>query len=188
MKLILMFALLTSFYCSVLQAENPEDVVKEIFDLAMKKEIVKNKSSQQIINNKIAFEEMSQNILGTYVNKISKTEFQWFQKTITGIITKTVYPEAPSFLDKVKITYQTPLKLKDKITINSQVKKRGEEIDVQYILKKIGKSWKVVDIAIDFESWTESISEQVFSVIKKENWSGLKEKLNKKLMELDSAK
>jgi ABC-type transporter MlaC component len=45
-------------------------------------------------------------------------------------------------------------------------------------------SWKVVDVALDGESWVDSIRDQVVETLKKSKWTGLKKKLSDRLAEL----
>jgi hypothetical protein len=48
--------------------------------------------------------------------------------------------------------------------------------------------WRVVDVAIDDESWVSTINEKVSKTLKEKGWNGLKDLLNKRLKELKSGK
>ena len=178
--------LLILFFITPLEASltEPVDIVKEIFHLAQDGQIKKNKDYQLKIEKMFNFEAMSQDILGKDYLKYGKKEFNWFHKTIKGIITKTVYPKAPKFLKQVTVEYENIEKVGKSTVVFSIVKSKGEETEVNYNLKFIDNDWKVINITIDDESWVENISEKVQSVIKKKKWKGLKNLLTKKLKEL----
>jgi ABC-type transporter MlaC component len=55
-------------------------------------------------------------------------------------------------------------------------------------MKKINGDWRVVDVAIDDESWVSTINEKVAKTLKEKGWNGLKDLLNKRLKELKSGK
>lgn len=162
----------------------PEEIVKKIFQLAKDKELKDSKKHQLQIEQMFNFKVMSKDILGENSRKQSPKEVDWFHRTIKGIITKTIYPKAPSFLNEVKIEYRNIEKSDSRATVYSIVKSKGEETEVNYNLKLINNNWKVVNVVIDDESWVENISEKVEIVLKKKKWQGLKKLLTKKLKEL----
>ncbi len=180
---ILIFFLLVSQAQASLSVE-PEEIVKKIFQLAKDKELKNSKKQQLQIEEMFNFKVMSKDILGKNSLKQSPGEVDWFHQTIKGIITKTIYPKAPSFLNEVKIEYRNIEKSNYRATVYSIVKSKGEETEVNYNLKLIDNNWKVVNVIIDDESWVENISEKVETVIKKKKWKGLKKLLTKKLKEL----
>jgi ABC-type transporter MlaC component len=184
-KYFVIFLLITTFSTS---ATEPQQIVEDIFASAKDGNISRNLALQEKINNYIAFDEMALNILGSDKKNLSAENIHWFQITIKKIITLSVYPKAPDFLKNVKISYETANQKGNKTTIESIVKKKGEETEVSYSLKKDKNEWKVVDISIDGESWVESITEQVHSVLVKEKWVKLEEKLSKKLKDLQTEK
>jgi ABC-type transporter MlaC component len=64
------------------------------------------------------------------------------------------------------------------------VSKRGEETEVLLTFMPFKKGWRIIDVAIDGESWVQNIQEQVFKTIKKDKWAGLKKSMNKRLSKL----
>jgi ABC-type transporter MlaC component len=162
----------------------PITIVKNIFNLAKDKKIRLNKDHQSKIEKMFNFKIMGQEILGKDFLKYGKKEFTWFHKTIKKIITKTIYPKAPNFLNEVKIEFINIEKSLSFATVFSIVKSKGEETEVNYRLKLIENSWKVINITIDDESWVENIAERVKKTIKKKKWEGLKNLLTKRLNEI----
>lgn len=191
MKIILSFLLLVTLIvkAEAVEIQKPEEVIQKIFTLAASDNLHKNQTVKTELDNYVDFKEMSQNILGSEVNKRSKEDLLWFEKTIKEIITKSVYPEAPAFLKGVKISYRTSIIDNDKATVPSVVAKKGERTDVGYKLKLNSKNeWKVVDVAIDDESWVKTINQNLQKTMSEKGWNGIKTLLNNKLVALNSKK
>lgn len=166
----------------------PEDLIKDIFVKVGKENLLLNNKTKEEVELHVDFNEMTKVILGQEVSKRSAGELKWFEATIKEIITRSVYPSAPKFLENVKITYKKTRQNTDDAKVFSSVSKKGESTDVDYLLKKIGTDWKVVDVSIDDESWVKTINEKVQKTIKEKGWNGLKDLLNKRLNELKSNK
>ena len=168
--------------------QNPEEIIKEIFNKAASENLLNNKSKRAEVESLIDFSEMSKSILAKQYTLQPAAEIKWFESTIKEIITRSVYPSAPKFLDNVKISYKKTATNNDLAKVSSSVRKKGEAVDVEYVLKKTGLDWKIVDVAIDEESWVSTINEKVQKTIKEKGWSGLKTLLNNRLKELKNSK
>lgn len=168
---------------------SPKEVVQDIFARASASEISSDASKQSEVNNLVDFDALAKAALGKNSKAVPKAEQQWFRDTLREIITRTVYPKAPEFLQGVKITYDAVQEKGTKATVSSTVQNKADLTDVQYRMEKAADgSWKVVDVAISGLSWVDSIQDQVRDVLKKKQWKGLKEAMNKKLAELKSGK
>lgn len=168
---------------------NPKDVVQDIFARASSPEIASDSAMQTEINRLVDFDALANSALGRNAKSIPKAEQQWFRDTLREIITRTVYPKAPEFLKDVKISYDNVKESGGKATVSSSVQNKADLTDVLYQMRKsTDGSWKVVDVSISGLSWVESIQDQVRDVLKKKQWKGLKEAMNKKLAELKSGK
>lgn len=177
------------FTLSTAQAAlTPEDLIKDIFSKVGKENLLLNNKTKEEVELSVDFGEMTKVILGQESSKRSPIELKWFETTIKEIITRSVYPSAPKFLENVKITYKKTRLNSDDAKVFSSVSKKGESTDVDYLLKKIGTNWKVVDVSIDDESWVKTINEKVQKTLKEKGWSGLKTLLNKRLNVLKSNK
>jgi ABC-type transporter MlaC component len=178
-NLFLISLLFVSF--SLLASEGPEQIVGSIFTKARQKEVATNLKLQASINELIDFQGLCQKAYGSEFSKLPAEKQEWFVKTVSEIITKTVYPKAPSFLNQVKITYGKSSVSVDEATVKSKVKSKGESTSVDYKLRKVNGSWKVIDVIFDDESWTEDIRDQVQETLKKEQWAGLEKRLGDRL-------
>jgi len=186
-KKIIIFALflltLNSF-----AATSPEDLIKDIFQKTGKENLLLNTKLKSEVEAHIDFQEMSKSILAGEYSKHNTSDLKWFEQTLKEIITRSVYPSAPKFLENVKITYKKTKETQSDAKVSSSVSKKGESTDVDYLLKKINNEWKVIDVAIDEESWVKTINEKIQKTIKEKGWAGLKDLLNKRLTELKSNK
>jgi ABC-type transporter MlaC component len=168
--------------------QSPEELIKDIFNKTGKENLLTNQKLKNDVESHIDFSEMSKSILADEYSKRSSAEVKWFESTLKEIITRSVYPSAPKFLENVKITYKKTKTTETDAKVSSSVSKKGESTDVDYLLKKIGNEWKVVDVAIDEESWVKTINEKVQKTLKEKGWTGLKDLLNKRLADLKSNK
>lgn len=185
-------ALVIAFSASSSLAEpnrspDAKSVVKDIFTKASTETVSTDEQLQQEINARIDFAEMARAALGSEFRRRSPQERVWFERTLQEIITRTVYPEAPKFLKQVKISYKKVKQDGKSATVSSVVRNRGERTLVSYDLRQDESGeWRVVDVAFDGESWVENIREQVRRTLRKRNWSGLKERMNRRLATLRS--
>jgi ABC-type transporter MlaC component len=166
----------------------PEEIIKDIFAKTGKENLLQNSKLKDEVESHIDFGEMAKTVLAAEYTKHSSADQKWFETTLKEIITRSVYPSAPKFLENVKITYKKSKVGEADAKVSSSVSKKGESTDVDYLLKKANGEWKVVDVAIDEESWVKTINEKVQKTIKEKGWSGLKDLLNKRLNELKSPK
>lgn len=169
-------------------ATTPENLIKDIFLKVGKENLMLNTKIKEEVEMHVDFSDMARAILAEETKKITNADIKWFEATIKEIITRSVYPSAPKFLENVKITYKKTKETNADARVFSSVNKKGEATDVDYHLKKNGASWKVVDVSIDEESWVKTINEKVQKTLKEKGWNGLKDLLNKRLNELKSNK
>lgn len=179
--------------CALILTENvsaasPEELIKDIFLKTGKENLLLNAKTKAEVEAHIDFKEMAKTVLAEEYTKRSASDLKWFEVTLKEIITRSVYPSAPKFLENVKITYKKTKATDRDAKVSSSVSKKGESTDVDYLLKKVGDDWKVVDVAIDEESWVKTINEKVQKTIKEKGWNGLKDLLNKRLTELKTNK
>lgn len=184
MKLLFVFIFCSLLSFELFAAPKLADNMKLIFKVLSDDSFPKNKKNQEMVTSSFDFYEMSLVILGDEAKNQSPAEVKWFSDTIQNIVTRTVYPEAPNFFQGVKITYEDVEKVKSNYTLLSIVSKRGEETEVLLTFKQTGNDWRIIDVALDDESWIRNIREQVLKTLKKEKWNGLKKSLNKRLNDL----
>lgn len=169
--------------------KDPQKVIETIFATAQKGNPLESKDSTALLDQLFNYNQLALNILGKGIPNLGAADVSWFQKTIKEIITKTVYPKSTDFLKNVKITYRKTQMENSKAKVSSVVQSKGEETDVVYILEKTSdEKWRVVDVAIDDESWVKTINEKMMKSYKEKGWKGVKDLLNKRLAELKKSK
>jgi len=188
MKKILLYSFFLSLFSLNLMALEPEEIIKDIFAKAGKENLLNNPKTKAEVESYIDFGEMTKTILKDELTKRSSADLKWFETTIKDIITRSVYPSAPKFLEGVKISFKKTQNMGENVKVQSSINKKGEITSVDYLMKKINGDWRVVDVAIDDESWVSTINEKVGKTLKEKGWSGLKDLLNKRLKELKSGK
>lgn len=161
------------------------EVIEEIFTKAKQPNFAKDKKAHEYVNDHFNFNTMSKLILGSEIKKQPKKEIKWFTDQMENILSKTIYKKSSDFLKKVKYEHEYVEQGKKKAEILTIVKKRGEETEIMTKLTKTKGIWKIVDLSIDDELWSENIGSQVRKKIKKNGWKGLKRTLTKRLKELD---
>ncbi len=160
-------------------------VIDEIFQKAKEKSFSTDKKAQRFVTDHFDFDAMAKLILGSEAKKQPKSEVKWFSNQIEQILSKTIYNKSTDFLNKVRFEHEYVEEGKKKSTILTIVKKRGEESEVMTKFENNNGVWKIVDLSIDDESWSENIRSQVHKSIKEKGWKGLKESLTKRLNELE---
>ena len=188
MKIIFTFLLLVPLFVKAQTDATPEVLIQNIFSMAQKENPLNNPKIKSELDSHFDFKQMSMNILGEEAKKRSTSDLEWFEKSIKEIITKTVYPKAPEFLQGVKITYKSTLVDGTKATVPSTVSKKGEKTDVSYTLVKSGSEWKVIDVSIDDESWVKTINDKMKKTLKEKGWTGVKDMINNRVKALNEKK
>lgn len=185
--LLAMVSLLPSL--TFAEIAEPKAVVEQIFASASDNKLPTDSAQQSKVTTNVDFDALARNALGAQAKKVSATEFTWFRDTLQKIISLTVFPKAPEFLQGVQISYQNVEVKGDKAKVKSTVQNKADLTDVNYDLaKQKDGSWKVVDVTISEQSWVKSINEQVNDVIKKKQWKGLKESMSRRLKDLQKGK
>jgi ABC-type transporter MlaC component len=187
-KLFWIIGLFTLVSTQAFAEITPEEVIKDIFSRAGKENLLNNPKSKDEVEAHVDFGEMTKAILKEEASNRNLSDMKWFETTIKEIITRSVYPSAPKFLENVKFTFKKTQNVGELVKVASSINKKGESTSVDYLLKKVGNEWKVVDVAIDDESWVKTINEKVHKTLKDKGWDGLKDLLNKRLKELKSKK
>ena len=187
-KMFLVFGLLLPL--SVLaDTSGPQNVVEDIFSKSAKTEIAADAGKQNEVKVLVDFNSLAKSSLGKEFAKTAKKDFEWFRDTLQEIISRTVFPKAPEFLQGVRITYQSVEEKNGKALVKSTVQNKADFTEVNYKLEKTKEGlWKVVDVSISGVSWVESIREQVNTVLKKKKWAGLREALDKRLSDIKAGK
>jgi phospholipid transport system substrate-binding protein len=120
--------------------------------------------------------------------KRSKKELDKFVGLLRALVERQYQRNMESTLDyKVKWVGTEPIEegVRVKSSARSVTKKRQPPITIDYSMSPAGKEWKVFDIFTDDVSLVKNYKRQFRRVIKEEGWSGLIDRMEKKLNEED---
>ena len=173
---------------AVTTAKTPDEIVQFVYKQVSTKNLWENPTLKSEVESHVDYQTLAKNAFGQDFKKWSESDRQWFVATVKEIITRTVYPKAPEFFKDVKITFK-PAKLNQKrAKVESEVQKKSESLQVDYIFHQVDGQWKIVDVSIEEESWTETISTKIAKAIKEKGKEGLKKQLAKRLDDLKKGK
>ncbi|OGQ17624.1 MAG: hypothetical protein A3B70_02395 [Deltaproteobacteria bacterium RIFCSPHIGHO2_02_FULL_40_11] len=116
-------------------------------------------------------------------NERSKKEFVDILKQL---VEEIVYPRGKDFFDEVNLKYKKEVPLKEKnrvsLTCTAAIKgKEGKSVNVEYHLIQKGDTWKIYDINLEGDWWTESFKGQFNHVITTKSYDDLVSLMQKKL-------
>jgi len=173
-------------------ATSPKDVVQTIIDRARAlDDKAKHAENTHAIESLVDFHKLALDALGSDASEASAKQKNDIEALLKGIITRTVYPEAPKFFRDVTIAYTAEETGAHGAThITSVVTKGTKRSTVEYWLapQADGAGFKVVDLAIEGERWVENVHEQFDEHIRKKGVAGLIQKMKKRLGELEAGK
>ncbi|MEW6056070.1 MAG: ABC transporter substrate-binding protein [Bdellovibrionota bacterium] len=140
------------------------------------------------IESLVDFHVLAEEALGDLTHKATPAQRQEIRRLLKGIITKTVYPEAPKFFEDVSIAYTSERQAGQKVHITSVVTKGDRRSTVEYWLARSGDTYRVVDLAVEGERWVENVHDQFREVVQKQGVSGLIARMKKRLAQLEEPK
>jgi hypothetical protein len=104
---------------------------------------------------------MTKTILKDELSKRSSADLKWFETTIKDIITRSVYPSAPKFLEGVKISFKKTQNMGENVKVQSSINKKGEITSVDYLILVniiFDRDFKESGKTIEFEFATRNIT------------------------------
>lgn len=106
-----------------------------------------------------------------------------FLELLQTLIEEIVYPRGKDFFEKVKITYQKPIYSSDQkqVDLSCIIHVDKKEVNLQYRLIRRGTQWKIFDVNIEGEWWTESFKNQFNHIITTKSYEELISAMKKKL-------
>jgi len=116
-------------------------------------------------------------------NERSKKEFV---ELVQALVEEIVYPRGKDFFDEVNLRYkkEVPLKEKNRVSLTCEARikeKEGRSVNVEYRLIQKGDTWKIYDINLEGDWWTESFKGQFNHVITTKSYDDLVSLMRKKL-------
>jgi phospholipid transport system substrate-binding protein len=164
-----------------LLGEIKQIINKDILSDADKAE---NKKHSDIALSVLKVSEISQKALGKYWSKHSEEQQKQFQTLLGNLFVHVAFPSSAKFFANLKIVYGKTKSKKDMMVVPLTVVHEKEgELDIVFSLKQTEADWQVVDVILDGVSMRNNLRSQFYKILKKNDFKGLIQRMEKKLKE-----
>ena len=126
------------------------------------------------------FREMARSSLGQNWNTLTPEEQDRFVKLFTSLVEQRYIGKIDSY-ENQKVIYKKQLVRDDRAMIYTAIVDKDQEIPIIYRLEKTNGRWLIYDMKIENVSLIVNYRRDFDSVIRKEQFSGLMEKITKQL-------
>ena len=143
-----------------------------------------NKKHSDIALSVLKVSEISQKALGKYWSKHSEEQQKQFQTLLGNLFVHVAFPSSAKFFANLKIVYGKTKSKKDMMVVPLTVVHEKEgELDIVFSLKQTEADWQVVDVILDGVSMRNNLRSQFYKILKKDDFKGLIQRMEKKLKE-----
>ena len=114
---------------------------------------------------------------------VKASERKKFLGLLQELVQGIVYPRAREFFKDVKFTYKKPTFLEGgkRTDVLCKVQVKDQVVNLRYRLVKRGSQWKIYDVNLEGEWWTDSLKSQFNHVITTKSYDELISLMQKKL-------
>jgi phospholipid transport system substrate-binding protein len=143
----------------------------------------RDKVSQEVAG-RFDFAEMAKRALAQAWNDRSSAEQEKFVTLFKELLKDTYVERLKTYSDgSYKVVFDKVLVRGDKAVVNSLVTQQGREISAAYKMYRQGTEWFVYDVVIEGVSLVSNYRSQFVSVIQKEGYDKLVQRLEEKIAE-----
>ena len=147
-------------------------------------EKAENKKHSDIALSVLKVPEISQKALGKYWSKHSEEQQKQFQTLLGNLFVHVAFPSSAKFFTNLNIVYGKTKSKKDMMVVPLTVVHEKEgEVDIDFSLKQAEAGWQVVDVILDGVSMRNNLRSQFYKILKKNDFKGLIQRMEKKLKE-----
>lgn len=112
-------------------------------------------------------------------------DYKLFIELLRDLIEEIVYPRARDFYSESKIRYLSPRYPEEGLAeVPTVVELKGDpdkKVDLLFRLVKKGSAWKIYDVSLEGEWWTDNFKGQFNHIITTKSYAELIERMKKKL-------
>ncbi len=172
------------------QLQKSIEAVLKVLQSAELKTPEKKEERQQrileIVNEMFDFREMARSSLGQSWNTLTPDEQDTFVGLFTSLVQQRYIGKIDSY-DNQKVVYRKQLVKGDKAMIYTDIIDKDLEIPIVYRMENRNGKWLVNDLKIENVSLIVNYRRDFDSIIRKEQFAGLVEKITKQLEKLETA-
>ncbi len=141
----------------------------------------REKRIRRAVDERFDWEEMARRSLATHWAKRTAEERKEFIRLFADLVERTYMKKVEGYSGE-KVLYEGESKEGDYATVRVKiVTKRGEDIPVEYRLKKERNDWLVYDVSIEGVSLVNNYRIQFHSIISQSNYENLVKRLREKV-------
>jgi len=196
LKILHLFAVFILFGLTELAADSaladgPKDTVQQLLQSIQQMHDKKPLTpEQQQANDKISRQalahldvsQVSQKTLGKYWKARSTKEQDEFVQLLGDIFRYVAFPNSSKFFGEMSISYAPTERDGASATVPLTVQHPEEgEVEIDFVLEQNSARWRVVDVVLDGVSMRNNLRTQFYKVIKKNDYSELFRRMQKKL-------
>jgi phospholipid transport system substrate-binding protein len=141
---------------------------------------IRRQKLRELINPKFNFAEMSKRSLGANWNELSPSEQAEFTTVFSELLART-------YLSKIETVKPGMVKVESeqveslRAIVKTVVISKGDTFPIDYKLMNSNNSWQVYDVVIENIGLVANYRNEFSGIIRKEKFSGLIERLKKKI-------
>lgn len=135
------------------------------------------------VDKRFDFEEMTRLALGSEWDKRNKKEQEEFIDLFKKILENRYIGRVEAYSDE-QVNFQDELIKGNKALVSSVFSKNGQEMSVDYKLKKNSDNWLVYDVIIEKVSLIKNYRAEFAQIIAKEEYAGLLKRLKGKVEQI----
>ena len=188
---LLILILLSAFSPLIAESGTPEKSVRDLLGKIQQIHTGEELSSQQIEANQKLYEDavvhldvlrVSQKTLGKHWGKIDTGKQNEFVDLLRNLFMHVAFQNSAKFFRNMKIEYQESRIKKNKARVPLKVHHEDEgEVEIDFVLRQNSAAWKVTDVILDGVSMRNNLRTQFQKILKKNDFSDLIRRMNKKL-------
>jgi phospholipid transport system substrate-binding protein len=135
---------------------------------------------RRVINARFDFTEMSARSLGSYWRNLTPQQKDEFTRLFTDLLERAYIEQIESYTTE-KFIYGKEAVDQDYAEVQSKiVTAKGEEYQINYRLRLVGKEWKVYDVVVENISLVNNYRSQFSRIIANQSYDDLIRKLRDK--------
>lgn len=193
MRFVLILAVLFILFSGTFSAategpmEQLQQSVNEILDILKSEDLKRPENNEErkerilnVVNDMFDFRSMARSSLGKRWNTLTTEDKDMFVGLFTGLVEQRYIGKIDSYNEQ-EVVYKKQLVKGDKAMIYTTIVDKDLEIPIVYRLKENKGKWLIHDLKIENVSLIVNYRRDFDSIIRKEQFAGLVERITKQL-------